>query len=82
VLNSEVRDPDHPRRDAPSQATSWVAGCRARWAASGNKMLRAVVLDGAFVYLGNPGEQPFNINTLQPDAIAGLEFYASAASMP
>ena len=42
----------------------------------------AVVLDGAFVFQGNPGEPPFDINSIGPSTIAGMEFYASAASMP
>ena len=42
----------------------------------------AVVLDGAFVYSGADGEPPFNINSIGPAHIAGLEFYASPATIP
>lgn len=42
----------------------------------------AVVLDGAFVYQGHSGEPLFDINQLNPTVIAGIEYYASAASMP
>lgn len=42
----------------------------------------AIVLDGIFVFQGNLGERQFDINSLPPGIIAGLEYYASAASMP
>jgi hypothetical protein len=42
----------------------------------------AVVVDGAFVYQGHAGEPLFDINSIPPSAIAGLEYYASAASIP
>lgn len=42
----------------------------------------AVVLDGAFVFSGLQGEPPFDINSIGPAHIAGLEFYASSASIP
>jgi hypothetical protein len=44
--------------------------------------LAAVVLDGAFVYAGATGEQPFNLNSINPTDIAGVEYYAGASSMP
>ena len=42
----------------------------------------AIVLDGIFVYQGHPGELPFDINTLQPNSIAGFEYYSSTARIP
>ncbi len=40
----------------------------------------AVVVDGSFVY---HGEGPlFNLNSINPTDIAGIEFYAGASSMP
>ncbi len=42
----------------------------------------AVVLDGAFVYSGNEQEPLFNMNTLDPATIAGIEYYPSSASIP
>jgi hypothetical protein len=42
----------------------------------------AVVLDGIFVYQGHANEQPFNINSLAPNTIAGFEYYPSSASIP
>lgn len=42
----------------------------------------AVVVDGAFVYQGNVGELPFDINSIGPAAIAGFEYYPSSASIP
>jgi hypothetical protein len=41
-----------------------------------------VMLDGGYVYSGRPGEQLFDVNTLQPSTIAGIEYYAGAASTP
>ena len=48
------------------------------------------MLDGAFVYGGgasvNPGEgksEPlFNINSVDPSTLAGVEYYVGPASMP
>ncbi len=42
----------------------------------------AVFLDGALVYGGMPGEEAFDVNSLQPSEIAGVEFYAGPAQMP
>jgi len=42
----------------------------------------AVVLDGAFVYQGTTGEPLFDINSINPTVIGGMEYYASAASIP
>jgi hypothetical protein len=42
----------------------------------------AIVLDGIFVYQGDASERPFDINSLAPGILAGIEYYASAASMP
>ena len=35
-----------------------------------------------FVYQGNQGEPPFDINSIGPNSIAATEYYPSAASMP
>jgi hypothetical protein len=42
----------------------------------------AVVLDGIYVYQGNPGETLFDINSIPLSEIAGVESYAGGASMP
>jgi hypothetical protein len=42
----------------------------------------AVYLDGALVYAGMPGQDAFDVNSLQPSAIAGVEYYAGPAQMP
>jgi hypothetical protein len=42
----------------------------------------AIVLDGIFVYTGHPGETLFDINTLQPNTIAGIEVYTGPATIP
>ena len=41
-----------------------------------------VILDGAVVYNGIEGEPPFNINSISPDEIEGIEYYASGATTP
>lgn len=41
----------------------------------------AIVLDGIFVFQGN-GEPPFDINSVPPTMIAGMEYYSSPASIP
>jgi hypothetical protein len=40
----------------------------------------AVVIDGALVYTGDG--PPYNINLIDPSVIAGIEYYAGAASIP
>ncbi|HVT38787.1 MAG TPA: carboxypeptidase regulatory-like domain-containing protein [Gemmatimonadaceae bacterium] len=42
----------------------------------------AVILDGIFVYQGHDGESLFDINSIQPAEIAGLEVYTSTATIP
>jgi hypothetical protein len=43
----------------------------------------AVVLDGAFVYQGiDPREPLWDINSIQTNQIAGIEYYAGGATMP
>jgi hypothetical protein len=44
--------------------------------------LAAVILDGAVVYSPGHGQTPFNINSIRPEEMAGVEFYAGGASMP
>jgi hypothetical protein len=41
-----------------------------------------VFLDGIRVFSSNPGEPLFNINSLEPSSIQGIEYYASAAQTP
>ncbi|MFI5311320.1 MAG: carboxypeptidase regulatory-like domain-containing protein [Gemmatimonadales bacterium] len=42
----------------------------------------AVVLDGTYVYQGNEGETLFDINSIEPSSVAGIEVYTSTATMP
>ncbi|MCX5763133.1 MAG: carboxypeptidase regulatory-like domain-containing protein [Gemmatimonadetes bacterium] len=42
----------------------------------------AVVLDGIFVYQGNPGESLFDLNSVLLSEIAGVESYAGGATIP
>ncbi len=41
-----------------------------------------VWLDGIRVYGSQPGEPPFDINSIQAEQIAAIEFYAGSASLP
>lgn len=77
-------------RDANRPSQTYVQGGRLQvpggaFANAGNKpppCFSAVVLDGAFVFQGNPGEPPFDINSINPTVIAGVEVYQSSASIP
>jgi hypothetical protein len=42
----------------------------------------AVMVDGVPVYHGNDSEKPFNINSIPPAEIEGVEFYAGGATVP
>jgi hypothetical protein len=43
----------------------------------------AVVLDGIMVFgAGEAGEPPFDINQVNPNHLAGIEYYVGPASMP
>jgi carboxypeptidase-like protein/TonB-dependent receptor-like protein len=42
----------------------------------------AVFVDGAVVYRGEPDEAPFDVNTIPPSQIAGIEFYSGPSQMP
>lgn len=42
----------------------------------------AVFLDGTLVYGGNEDESLFDINSLQPSEVAGIEFYAGGSEIP
>ena len=77
------------RRDGIRPSQAYVVGGRMQvpggsWANRGEPpgpCFAAVVVDGAFVYQGF-GEPPFDINSINPTVIAGMEYYASAASIP
>ncbi len=47
-----------------------------------NLCYSAVVLDGSFVYQGQDGESLFDLNSIDPESIAGLEVYNSTAEIP
>lgn len=42
----------------------------------------AVYLDGIRVYQGMPGEDLFDVNSVNPNEISGVEFYAGTAQLP
>jgi hypothetical protein len=66
-------------RDGARGSAYYAAGTRDSKA---RPCLAAVIVDGAFVYQGNPGEQPFDVNSLGPTVLAGVEYYAGPASTP
>jgi hypothetical protein len=73
---------------------AWIAGGRMprggssltemdrRRGANPGACYSAVVLDGTFVYTGNFGEALWDINSIQPAQIAGVEVYTSGATIP
>jgi hypothetical protein len=72
----------------PRRPGLWVVGT-ARGTASflrngpSGMCLAAVMLDGVMVYDGNGGvDDVFDINSVKPEDIAGIEYYAGGASMP
>jgi hypothetical protein len=44
--------------------------------------LAAVMVDGHMAYSGVEGQQPFDINSLRPEDMAGVEYYGGGAAMP
>jgi hypothetical protein len=48
----------------------------------GPSRLADVYLDNVPIYAGRPGDEPFDVNSIDPSTIAGIEFYASAAQTP
>jgi hypothetical protein len=74
--------------------SAWIAGGRLprgkqaitemdrRRGASPGVCYSAVILDGTFVYTGNGGEALWDINSIQPTQIAGVEVYTSGATIP
>jgi hypothetical protein len=70
----------------PGQGSIWYVGTTRpsasflRTGANG-MCLAAVMVDGVFVYTGD-GQPPFDINSIKPEEMAGLEYYGGAATMP
>lgn len=63
--------------------TAWYVGTtRGGGSIGGGTCLAAVMVDGVIVYRGGRGAVPFDINTIRPEEMAGVEFYAGGASMP
>ncbi len=47
-----------------------------------NQCYAAVVLDGVPVFTGRPGQMLFDLNTLSPKNLAGIEVYGGNATLP
>ena len=47
-----------------------------------NQCYAAVMLDGNRIYSGRPGEQLFDVNSIDTKVIAGIEYYRDAATVP
>ncbi len=74
-------------RDSRRPSQYYVAAGRMQGATRGGDAgsgvcFAAIVLDGMYVFQGQPGEQPFDINSIGTNVIAGFEYYPSAASIP
>ena len=53
-----------------------------RQGASRGECYSAVMVDGAWVYRGHPREPLFNVNSIHPNMIAGMEFYSGSGTTP
>ena len=53
-----------------------------RMGASRDQCYTAVIVDGVEVYTGGAGQTLFDLNTVNLDTIAGVEFYAGGATLP
>jgi hypothetical protein len=86
-----------PRVIRGTSNAGWVASSRGngsvqRSGSSGSAMdtrqgapkacYATVILDGNYVFSGRPGEQLFDVNTIDPSQVAGIEYYAGAATTP
>ncbi|CAN5160648.1 hypothetical protein BH09GEM1_BH09GEM1_32090 [soil metagenome] len=60
---------------------AYVAGSRGSRSLTGGTCLANVYLDHMLMY-GRPGDPPFDVNTIAPEQIEGIEYYASAAVTP
>jgi hypothetical protein len=66
-----------------SMATVWSPGSfDQRRGAQSNACYATVYLDGIAVFSALPGEGLFNVNSLPPSTIGGIEFYSSSAVIP
>ena len=71
----------------PLYRTAWYVGT-ARGRASivrngpSGTCLAAVMLDGIMIYSGGEGQPPFDINSIRPEDMAGVEYYGGGAAMP
>jgi hypothetical protein len=50
--------------------------------ADGSACYAAVYLDGTLVYGGNSGESRFDVNSLEPTEVPGIEYYAGGSLTP
>ncbi len=53
-----------------------------RGATRGRPCFASVMIDRSWVYEGKRGELPFDLNSIAPESIAGVEFYRGLASVP
>jgi hypothetical protein len=61
-----------------SRGTGWyVASNR-----GGGSCFATVMVNGAIVYGSSPGQTPFDVNSMRPEELAGVEFYKGGATTP
>lgn len=61
-------------------AGAYLVGGRA--SGRGTTCYTAVMLDGTWMYDGDRWQQPFNVNSLNPDDIAAIEYYRGLSNTP
>ena len=82
-FTSDPRFPAERYAVAGRMATGACAMCGGGGSGPPPVCMAAVVIDGAMVYgQGGLAEPKFNLNTIDPTTIAGVEYYAGAASIP
>lgn len=60
----------------------YVATTRGDVRLGGGMCFASVMVDGVMVYRGGQRQTLFDINSIRPEEMAGVEFYAGSASMP
>ncbi len=64
-----------------SSGGTYLVGARASGGRAGT-CYTAVMLDGVWMYDGDPMQQPFNVNSINPEDVAAIEYYRGLSNTP